>query len=246
MTSLDFIKINLELRKSKDYITNMFFSRQALDTLIAEPSTTVFYKEDLIALFVEETDMIRTYFCAKHISALIQIESVISSLPNKPIITDVIGKEPQVGNQAKALQTVKFEQYSVFIRMYCSSPPEMRNVDFSEVQYAVENDINELLDMLYLEFDPLFAHIPNAAELKTAISKKEITVIRKENCIAGMTFFENTSPHNICLRYFIVSKKFRRQGIGSKLLAKSFTESEHGTRYMLWVGTYNPAIEKYN
>ena len=236
-------KINA-IRKNKSYLTNAFFTKPQLDTLLAKVGTHTLKSEDLLLLMVEETDLVRIFFYAVDNAALGEIKDLMPRL-NKPVVTDVVGKNPKAQALAHVLLDSGFEQYSVFVRMICNDPEKLDYVDKSTVEYAKADDIDAIVELLYSEFDPLFSHIPLAEEIVVAIEKKEITVVRRRQELAGFAFFEVISPRNVCLRYFIVNKNYRRQGIGNALLAHSFAYHGEGIKYTLWVGTNNSAMNKY-
>lgn len=236
-------KINA-IRKNKSYLTNAFFTKPQLDTMLAKAGTQILESEDLILLMEEENDLVRVYFYAVDNVALGEIKDLMHRF-NKPIVADVVGKNPKTEALAQVLADNGFEQYSVFVRMTCDDPEKLDDVDTSTVEYAKADDIDAIFELLYSEFDPLFSHIPPVEDIVVAISKEEITVVRRQQQLAGFAFFEVTSPQNVCLRYFIVNENYRRQGIGNALLARAFAYHGEGIKYMLWVGTYNSAMNKY-
>lgn len=236
-------KINA-IRKNRSYLSNAFFTKPQLDILLAKAGTQTFESEGLILLTEEKNDLVRIYFYAANNVVLRKMKNLIHGF-DKPVIADIVGKNPQTEVLAQLLTDNGFEQYSVFVRLTCSDPKKLEEVDTSTVEFAKADDINAIFGLLYSEFDPLFSHIPPEEDIVAAISKKEIMVVRKQQQLAGFAFFEVTSPKNICLRYFIVNENYRRQGIGNALLARAFEHHGEDVKYMLWVGTYNSAIKKY-
>ena len=244
MSTEDIIKSINTLRKSKAYVTNAFITKPQLDAMLAEERTQVIQGDDILLLLEEEPDLVRVYFYAADITSLQQIKCLLPKC-GKPIVADIVGKNPLAENLAKALIDKGFEQYSVFVRMTCGSPQMLDSADVSCVEYAKNNDIEEICRLLYSEFDPLFSHFPTQNEIAAAVDKREIIVVRREQQIAGFAYFEVISSRHVCLRYFVVNSKYRRQGIGKALLAHAFTNNNQGVIYTLWISTYNSTIELY-
>lgn len=240
MDSVALLQAINTLRKSKGFLSNAFLTRPQIEDILSKRQAAVLTGNGLVLLFINEIDYYRVYFYAQNELALGQIKELLPRT-EKPIIADIVGKDPQAQTLATLLTNVGFEQYSTFVRMTCDSPPDMDTVDYSEVEIATHEDVDEILKLLYLEFDPLFAHIPRHEEIAAAIEKKKITVVRRENQLAGLTFFEETSANSICWRYLVVNPNYRGQGIGNMLIANMFSKNP-AMKYMLWVGTYNSAI----
>lgn len=232
------------IRKIRTYFSNVFFTKTQLEAMMARGNLQLFRDEGLLLLLEEDADLIRVYFYVQDDTSLEKIKKHIPKY-DKPIITDVVGKNPQAETFAKILTCNGFEQYSVFIRMSCSVPQLPPNADVSRVKYATSHDIDSIHELLYSEFDPLFSHIPGRDAIAIAIRKKEITVVRNAQKIAGLAYFEVVSSKKICLRYFVVDRKYRGQGIGKSLLVNTFNYHTNGTIYHLWIGTYNSTIELY-
>ena len=244
MDSVEFLQAVNILRKNKTFLSNAILTRPQLDIFLSEKNTKVVTDEELLILLTNHKDYYRLYFYALDEKALKRIKEVIPKL-DKPIVIDVVGKLAQVESLSQKLNDCGFTNYSTFIRMTCNSVPNMDNVDCSEVCRAKKEDIGSILELLNSEFDPLFAHFPEQQALSDAIVKGEITVVRKQEKLAGLAYFEKTSATSRCLRYFVVNNDFRGQGIGNVLLANTFAYNPEITKYMLWVRTYNSAVNLY-
>lgn len=244
MDSIEVLQSINSLRKSKEFLSNAFLTKPQIDELLGEGQTRVLTGNGLLLLLTNLKDYYRVYFYAQNQIALNQIKQILPK-SDKPIVADVVGKEIQAKNLAKLLVHCGFEQYSTFIRMTCNLPPSMGNVDCSEVEIATSEDLEKVFELLYSEFDPLFAHIPKSQEITAAIEKSEITIVRRQGQLAGLAYFQRTSANNICLKYFVVNPLYREKGIGTALLANTFSRNPSTTKYMLWIGTYNSVVERY-
>ncbi len=231
------------IRKQKGHLSNAFFAGSFLADSLNNGTLKGIDSEDLVLLIDEKPDLVRVYFYALERNSLQKVRLLLSNY-NKPIIIDVVGKDPQARDLANILINCGFEEYSKFVRMVNDKPNMPKYLSNSKVEYANKYDKESIMALLYSEFDPLFAHIPSQSEIEQAINKNEITVVRDDKKIIGLTFFEMISSTNIMFRYFIVDEEFRKKGIGGDLLFYTFN-SYPEAKYTLWVGTYNKAMQKY-
>jgi len=232
------------IRGHRAHVTNAFLTRPQISELLEKDGTRVVSRDGLLLLVQEGSRLIRLYFYAASYADLARICDLIR-VENRPVILDIVGRDPGAKTLGETLQDNGFELYSTFVRMTCDAPRIPKREDTWAVEYAEDEDVDAIVELLGIEFDILFAHIPPADDIRAAVKKREITVVRVDGKLAGFAFFQRTSPRNVCLRYFMVRVDFRSQGIGSALLANAFTHHGEGTKYVLWVGTYNTALRMY-
>lgn len=245
MNAGELLRFATELRRgNKAYVSNAFFTLPQLEELLSKPGVTVRQTDDLAVICEEDTDLLRVYLYARSGEALRDLRKLLPET-EKPVITDVVGREPAVGRIAEQLIPAGFEPYSTFVRMVCTAPVLPRADGEERVEPATAGDAAEIDRMLRAEFDPLFSHFPSEQELAQAAEKGEITVIRADGTLAGVAFFEKVSAAYCVLRYFMVKKQYRGRNIGGALLYHTMAHGENGTVYMLWIGTYNKTQELY-
>ena len=231
-------------RGNRAYFSNAFYTVSQLQEFLAEKDVRVIASEDLILLLQEDFGLYRVQFFARSPEALSSLPALLPELDG-PIVVDLVGKEPAVGQQAELVARYGFAPYSVFVRMICRDRilPGAKGID--RVELARESDAETILAMIERTFDPLFAHFPTIEEICEAICREEISVIRDGDNIAGLAFFEKKSETYYILRYFIVDAGYRGQNIGGALLHSKFISAPENAVYMLWVGTYNSAQSLY-
>ncbi len=245
MTASELLAFVGELRHgNKAYLSNAFFTLPQLEEMLSKPGVSLIACTDIALLLEDCPDMLRVYFYARDPEALKRIGKLLPRT-GKPVIADVVGKEPAAGRTAEQLCSICFRPYSVFVRMVCSSPSELRSDGVENITLARPGEACEILPMLRDEFDPLFSHIPDVSELEDAIARGEITVYRIDGNIAGLAYFERVSGKYCVLRYFMVEKEYRGRNVGGALLHYTFSRGSADTVYMLWIGTYNKTRELY-
>ncbi len=241
-------KAGVMRRRSREYCSNAYFPIPQLEEFLQKETVQIIATEDLILLIEDASDLYRLYFFAEQYLSLMKIQQFLPRT-SKPVILDIVGKDLRTQDLANEIKKAGFTQYSEFVRMICTEPTLPSEKNTERVEFANISDVLNINKLLRKTFDPLFSHLPDIAELETAINNKEITLIREGSKLAGFAFFEKISAKQKILRFFAVEEKFKGQNIGGALLRHQFCSSFPGTVYILWVGTYNNAqflYKKFN
>lgn len=249
MTGREIIQqAGLMRRKSREYYSNAFFSATQIDDLLCSEKVSFTCEDDLILIFEEDRNLLRVFFYAENDESIKKIKSNIPA-GTKTVVIDIVGRDKEIENKANKLSDAGFCVYSKFLRMVCKQPIMPKSFGVERIDLATQEDVAIINDLLWQEFDPIFAHLPTIAELQKAVEKKQITLIREQKDIAGFAFFEDLSPKSSVLRYFVVNSKYRGQNIGGALLYDKFSKSQSDTVFTLWVGSYNKTqflYQKFN
>lgn len=238
-------KINELRRKNKNIITNSFFTMQQLQYMIQSYKAIVRISDDAIAILIEEEQFIRLYFYVSSFDSLSQVILMITPYVNKVIIADVIGKNPQAEKLAYELENLGFSKHNELIRMN-RSPQKITDIDVSNVIIATPDKCDEIMNILYNEFDVYTSHLPNREKLFKSINNKEIIIVEQQEKIIGLAYFEKLGERLNYLYQIVVDKKFRGQGVADNLLMYKFLHSPKDLVCQLWVEVNNQyAINKY-
>ncbi|WP_326401367.1 GNAT family N-acetyltransferase [Paenibacillus ottowii] len=234
-----------EIRKCRGFLTNCFFTVPQLSAMLEMDHVAVRLIENAIVILVEEDQLVRLYFYATDLASLQQIKNTLLNFKGKPIIADIIGRDKQSEIIINQLELYNFHKYSTLIRMKRSGL-ENRNKEVSHVTLATEDRVNEIMRLLYLEFDIYISHLPNRKKLLKAIQNNEVTLVIQKNEIAGLAYFEKLGEKLIYLYQLVVDKRFRGQGIADRLLTHQLNQLSEDMTCQLWVESNNLfAINKY-
>lgn len=238
-------KIDVLRCGNKDFITNAFFSTKHLISLINSYEVITNTSTNTIIILLEEEQLIRLYFYAANIESLRYISELIPHHTNKPVIADIVGKNPNVEKLSNELEKHNFCKHNELIRMN-RKPQEGMLVTVSNVVFATTDNANEIMDILYGEFDIYTSQLPTLQKLAEAISKREITIVTQQDMIVGLAYFVTLGERLKYLYQIVVRKNYRGRGIADDLLMYTFENSSKDTSFQLWVETQNkPAIRKY-
>jgi len=238
-------KINTLKRKNINIVTNAFFTTQQLQFMIDSNKATIKISDDAVIILVEEEWLVRLYFYATAFDSLKQILNMLPPHSSKAIIADVIGKNPQAEKLACEMQKLSFCKHNELIRMN-RLPKEFTEKTISNVIIATPDKGNEIMNILYNEFDVYTSHLPTKERILKSITNKEITIAIQQEKIIGLAYFETLGERLKYLYQMVVDKNFRGKGIADSLLMYTFEHSSRDTSFQLWVETNNQrAIGKY-
>lgn len=238
-------KIDVLRHGNKGFITNSFFPARQLAALVRSGGITIKMSSDTVIILAEEEQMVRLYFYASDIDSLRQLPLMIPLHIGKTIILDIIGKNPGAEILSNELEKHNFCSYSELIRMKRKNEEEMP-VNNSDVVYAGADDADEIMEILYEEFDVFISRLPTIHKLEEAISNREVTIVRQQGLLAGLAYFEKPGEKLKYLYQIVVRNAFRGTGIIDDLLIYTFKNTPKDTVFQLWAETKNEhAINKY-
>lgn len=111
-----------------------------------------------------------------------------------------------------AIEPIGFEFYAEFIR-FITSKNRLLNIeeyDFSKIlQLATYDDIDEILDIFYKEFDPIKDDLATREELQMLIDKGAVVIKKIENRIIYIQIYE-LSKETLYSRITWIKREFRK------------------------------------
>lgn len=232
--------------KSREQVSNVTFTIRYIEELKEQNRLWLnIGAQSSIILVADNDDILRLYFYASNKEYL---KEVISLIPahNGSIICDVIGRDEKIGELVQALNNVGFEIYAKFQRMLCNEINVVDNTEETGVEFASPNDVDEILDITYSEFDPLTARIPSKSVLLNKINNKEVFIVRKDDRVAGFTSFDSNNKKVALLDHVIVRPEYRNQNIARRILYYKWAKYNQSKFYILWVNELCKGPIKYH
>ena len=238
-------KIDALRRGNKDFVTNSFFPAQQLKSLVDSGNTTAKASNEAVIILLEEERLTRLYFYAASFDSLRHIPLLMPEYKNKAVIADIVGKNHHAAKLAAGVEEHNFSKYRELIRMNRKNEEVMQGT-VSDVILAGSDDIDEIMDILYGEFDIFVSRLPTRQKLQEAVTKGGITVVRQLGKIAGLAYFEKPGERLKYLYQIAVHRDFRGKGVADELLKHEFVNTPMGTIFQLWVEADNKyALNKY-
>lgn len=224
--------------RSPNMITNAVFTPTSLTELqVHKQLEIIIGKRAAVICYLDERDIFRIFFyAADSDEALKEVIILLPSVNYKySCVCDCIGKDLNLKRMRMAMEKVGFRFYARFQRMICKELPTASVWDLSQVDLAKREDMSEICNMLYSEFDPITAHFPSEKEIEKFINHEEIFVIRNSREIAGFTLFDSYEKKVAYLAYVITRPQYRKQYIARKIfLAKTLLYNKDCKYYYLW------------
>ncbi len=225
--------------RSPDMVTNAVFTPASLTELQSHKQLEIIIgKNSAIVCYPDEGNVFRIFFYAADSNeALKEVISLFPSDKDKfSFVCDCIGKDLNLTKMRIAMEKAGFQFYARFQRMVCREFPTESSLDLSQVKLANKNDLPQIFEMLYSEFDPVTAHFPSEQEMEKFIDNKEVFVIRNGKEIAGFTCFDSYEKKVACLGYVITRPQYRKQHIARKIfLTKVLHYNGNCRYYYLWI-----------
>lgn len=232
---------------SQGLLTNFYASRDQVLGWISRQKFFVVEAEGAACFLRRDRDFYHLHHVAADTRALSRILALLPvAVPKRILATDLVGRGNEVAELSKLYENHGFRRYRSLIRMvrFTDGKPVRAEEDIDVVQ-AVAEDAPAVLAFLEGTLDRFVEQIPEIEELQSAAVRKEILVARRRREFAGVLVMRITGLSST-LRYWIVSGKFRNQGIGSRLIKRFFQICSGGKRVVLWVFPENEdAIGKY-
>jgi len=238
-------KINTIKRSNRNIITNAFFTAQQLKSMIDSNRVSVRISDEAVIILVEEEQLIRLYFYAANFDSLRQAKDMLTSYSGKAIIADIIGKKPGVVKLINELQKLNFFKYNELIRMsrlpqeFIQLPQKFTQINISDIIVATPDKCNEIVNMLYAEFDIYISHLPTKEKILKSIANKEIMIAIHQGKVVGLTYVETLGERSKYIYQTVIDKDFRGKGIADRFLIYTFENSSKDTCFQLWVETDN-------
>jgi len=239
-------------RGAKAFHTNLFAPRERLEDWSARGLLSWTDGGECLLIFRTDRSLQRVYHVAQTSEA---IGNALLSLHHAgglggDLVSDLVGVPMDIAPIAVMYASAGFQDHSTLVRMTRISDPVSRGYadqgcSFPDVDLAGPDDVGALEGFLLQLLDRFVDQIPEPEELKLAIARDNILIVRHGDGIGGMLDFTR-SGLTATLRYWYVNPLLSDRGIGGRLM-KNFLEICRDTkRIVLWVSSDNlPSIAKY-
>jgi GNAT superfamily N-acetyltransferase len=194
-----------------------------------------------------DRDLQRLYHVAADAAELAPLLEVLSATgPPTEVVVDLIGISGQNEAVASAYRAHGFSDYAKLLRMRRLPPRAThRQRGNSPPGFASPDDLETVSTFLGRVLDRFRDQIPDADELREAISRRGVLVERSDGAIGGLLLFEDTGLTSL-LRYWYVDPDRCNRGVGGRLMKAYLGLCPEQSRNLVWVVRDNvDAIAKY-
>jgi len=235
----------IKTRAGANFSTNFFPVRPKIESWIARKELQVELGQKVVFFFRKDRNLLHLFFVAENLQALEVETKALLALSGSTITLDLVGPANTIALTAEVLVNSGFHRYGSLIRLARSPGKETVTGESPEIVTVNRGDAAEILGLLEDFFDPCADQIPLLYEVESAIDARQIIAIKRKEKIAAFIHFE-TQGATSAIRYWMVAKEFRDQGLGGALLRHYFAIHPAVRRFTLWVNTANEnALRKY-
>jgi ribosomal protein S18 acetylase RimI-like enzyme len=231
--------------RASNYSTNFFPTEKRLQEWVTRRELQQSGSGEVVFYLRRDRDFWHLYHCAGNAAAL---EERLGSLPEsegEKLVVDLVGKGDSQAELTGIYSRVGFRLHGRLLRLaFAPKEPPVLPVA-TGVEFASGPDAPEIVELLERHFDKYAEQIPLAHEIEAAVSMRQVLVVKWEEALAGLLFFE-TQGVTSTLRFWAVAEKFRELKVGSKLMRHYLASQSGVKRFVLWVADQNlGAIQKY-
>jgi ribosomal protein S18 acetylase RimI-like enzyme len=228
------------------YQTNFYASQPKLQSWVAHGELFARSCPDAAFLLRSDHDFYHLYFCAASAPAL---AAALDAWPERNTLrlsVDLVGREPELQKPIAQWEDKGFARYRQLLRMTRAQQPGATTAgSVQAVTVGTRKDAVEVLTLLRASFDPFAEQLPTEYEIVAALDSQQILLVRMEDSLAGLLFFE-TQGFASMLRYWVVAKAFQSRGVGAALMTRYLESQSAAKRFVLWVMSDNArAIQQY-
>ena len=229
------------------FCTNFFPVQSKLESWVAHDELTTEARDSVTFFLRKDRDFAHLYFCAASPSALgREVTQPFASRKHKLAI-DIVGPEASLGELLSLAEQGGFRRYSRLVRLarVASAVTSLSVRQGAGIDVAAKGEAPEILRLIEASFDRFADQLPTLYEIEAAIAARQILIIRQNEQIAALLFFE-TQGLTSTIRYWLVAAPFHSHGLGSTLIRHYFSSQPAVRRFILWVTATNQnAIQKY-
>lgn len=230
-----------------DFCTNFFPAGPKLQDWVDRRELLGDFRHNVVLLFRREREFLRLYFCGASVAALRDVLLEFPGLREERLVTDVVGNEAALAPVLDCLKVaglLPYRQLQRMVRTDAAGEPSVARVELP-VTPAGRADAPTIQSMLERAFDRYAEQLPSLSQIAAAAAGGQIVVVRIENKLAGLLFFE-TQGATSHLRFWLVDGAFRDRHVGAALMRHYLSAQKSVRRFLLWVIASNEnAVQKY-
>jgi len=226
--------------------TNWFATPERIGHWIGRNSLSCLQGDRALLILRRDRGFHRVYHFAADLEALSAVLRSFSGLLNASdvLVADLVGRPLDLEPVTGIYRDSGFSDHNCLVRMTRIAASEVVEVE-PDVAFAGPADVESAAAFLCRLLDPLTDQIPDEDEIREAIARGNLIVVRRGNSVGGLLLFETVGVTSH-LRYWYVDDTARSQGIGARLIRQFFRLTGSSRRWILWVVSDNSdAIAKY-
>lgn len=234
--------------KQKKCYTNFFISAKELQQWANEKSLSIIQSQSSVMIFRKRSGFSVIYFFTSDTTDICMLMKTLLDNQSRRYVIGIVYKKEYPYDIVQGFCSNGFKKETVYERMILSDICFTKYAQESCLKKAVVEDIDEIYDIFYSNFNEYTDQLPTKKEILKAINsgKHDIIIAKHERkkCIVNVFWFENKGK-TIHWRYWVIRPEFRGKGLGRKLLQQVLGKYAHASRIILWVRDNNPQAKAF-
>jgi GNAT superfamily N-acetyltransferase len=229
-------------------VTNWFATPGRIDQWIGRNSLSCLQGDRALLILRRDRGFRRIYHSAVDLEALSAVLRSFSGLLNASdvVIVDLVGRPLELEPVTGIYRESGFSDHNCLVRMTRTAAPEVVAEVEPDVAFAGPADVETVAAFLCRLLDPHTDQIPDEDEIREAVARGNLIMVRRDDSVGGLLLFETVGVTSH-LRYWYVDDTARNQGIGARLIRRFFRLTHRSRRWIVWVvGDNSDAITKYH
>lgn len=234
-------------KNAPDFCTNFFPTQKKLQGWIARGELLGELRDGGTAIFLrKDRHFWRFYYCSPSLVLLREGLADFPALKSEQVMVDIVGNEGSLSEVLSVFVAAGFRKRTKLQRMVWMRPLGVQTPPTAmPAIYAQMDDACPIAGLMERSFDCYGEQLPTRGEVEEAVAAQQILVVKQQDELAGLLFFEAQGVTST-VRIWLVAEKFRSFRVGSVLMQRYFMDQPNARRFILWVATNNDnAIKKY-
>jgi ribosomal protein S18 acetylase RimI-like enzyme len=229
------------------YCTNFFPVPQKLQRWIEQGELFMEVSSEVAFFFKGDREFWHLYFCAAKPETLRRQLQSLPALKTEHLVIDMLESKNSTEGLLPLIASVGFRCHARLCRLTRTGSAHFAPNPSGDLLpvYAAQEDAQGIFEILESSFDRYAEQLPKLFEIQMAVENHQILVMKQDQTISGLLFFETQGAAST-IRYWLVPEKFRALHFGSALMRAYFAAHGAIRRFTLWVMADNEnALQKY-
>lgn len=234
------------LKQSSGFISNSFLSANDLSRISAENDSYFCWNTSAALVIHRDNGISRVNFYLASLDDAMEMKPLVINAPSKPLVIDCVGRANHIDMLSGAVCSVGFKPYAKLGHWKSKSISFFLYPRFLDncFRFAVEKDIDCILQILGETFDPLTSHLPSLKKLLSLIEAKSVFCAVNNGKIIAVTCLEKLGRKAVYSYQDAVLRPYQSTGIGILLLQYALYQFRECTNYTAWTEDNNLASNR--
>lgn len=215
--------------------SNSFFSLSQIEEKCNSGELYVYIYDETVLLFENKNNFLNLYYYSNSMLWMNEIYKL--DIPRGKTVVNIVQRNMVLP------EGVLYKPYKIFGRLRRGIVTDEQGIKQENANFCEIKHSSELLQLMNSTFDMFVDHIPDEAELKKLIMSNSVICIKENENICGFVIFEDKLKTSY-IRMVCVGEKYRRRGIGSRLMNMYFNIHRDMTGFSLWYDTTNQSARE--